>query len=141
MASARILAERKAPVPVDEKERQVVEDLYRAMQIGPAAEETIMALFAEDAVLVEPFTGKPQAHAGKPAIRASLAAMWQKRAPDLVLNLDRVDLDGETVRAEWTCTSAVLPGPMRGCDLLTVRSGKVTRMEIVITEMPQFGPT
>jgi uncharacterized protein (TIGR02246 family) len=125
-------------VPLDDRDRRAIEDLYRAMQAGPAGEAAILELFAEDAVLIEPFTGQARSHTGKAAIRASLATMWQGRAPDLLLTLDRVDLDGDTVRAEWTCTSSVLPGPLRGRDRLVVRSGKVHLLEIVITEMPKF---
>jgi ketosteroid isomerase-like protein len=125
-------------MPVDD-DRKVVEELYKAMQAGPAGEAAIMALFTDDAVLVEPFTGRPRTHSGKAAIRAALAAMWQGRAPDLVLTLDRVDIEGDSVRAEWTCTSSILPGPLRGRDCLTVRSGKIAFLEITITEMPSFG--
>src|SRR5262249_27831619 len=99
-------------MPVRDEDRRVVQDLMQAMQTGPAAKEELLALFAEDAVLVEPFTGQPLTHTGKPAIRASLEQMMQNRAPDLTLKLDRVDMDGSTVRAEWTCTSKMMPGPM-----------------------------
>ena len=68
-------------MPLDDDDRKVVEELYKAMQAGPAGESAIMGLFADDAVLVEPFTGQPQTHSGKPAIRAALATMWQGRAP------------------------------------------------------------
>jgi hypothetical protein len=125
---------------VDDNDRKLVEDLCRAMQIGPAAENDLLALFTEDAVLVEPFMGKSQTHVGKGAIQASLKEMWKNRAPDLKLVLDRVDLDGPNIRAEWTCTSALLPGPMRGVDLLAIQSNKISRLEIVITEMPQVNP-
>jgi hypothetical protein len=134
------IAERRLLVPVSNQDRKVIEDLFHAMQVGPAAEETLLSLFTDDAVFVEPFTGRAQTHSGKPAIRASLAPMWQNRAPDLALALDRVDLDGDGLRAEWTCTSSVMPGPMRGYDLLTIRSGKISRLEIVVTEMPRMGP-
>jgi ketosteroid isomerase-like protein len=125
-------------MPVDD-DRRVVEELYKAMQAGPAGEAAIMGLFTDDAVLVEPFTGRPRTHSGKADIRAALAAMWQGRGPDLVLTLDRIDIDGDSVRAEWTCTSSILPGPLRGRDCLTVRSGKIAFLEITITEMPSFG--
>jgi hypothetical protein len=126
-------------MPIDEADRRVVEDLTRAMQIGPAAEDTLLELFTDSGVLVEPFSGQTQTHTGKDAIRTCLHGMWQNRAPDLTLTLNRVDLDGDSVRAEWTCTSAMMPGPMRGIDYLTIHSGKITRLEIVITEMPELG--
>ena len=130
------LTERTPQMPVKAEDRKVVEDLLRAMQTGPSAFEELLALFADDGVLVEPFTGTMQTHTGKPAIRASLNQMAQHRTPDLTLKLDRVDMDGGAVRAEWTCTSKSMPGPMRGYDLFTIRGGKISRLEIVITEMP-----
>lgn len=127
-------------MPVSQQDRQVIEELFKAMQAGPGSEETVLALFTADAVLVEPFTGRPQKHAGLPAIRDSLMAMGQNRAPDLKLILDRVDLDGDSIRAEWTCTSALMPTPMRGYDVLTIRNGKIRSLEIVVTDMPAMGP-
>jgi len=126
-------------MPVSDRDRRIVADLMTAMQAGPAGADDLLALFAEDGVLVEPFAGRPQTHAGKPAIRASLAVMMRDRPPDFALKLDRVDMDGERVRAEWTCTAKVMPGPMRGYDLFTIRGGKIARLEIYITEMPHMG--
>jgi len=123
-------------MPVKAEDRKIVEDLCRAMQTGPSAFAELLTLFADDGVLVEPFTGRMQTHTGKQAIQASLEQMAQNRAPDLTLTLDRVDMDGSAVRAEWTCTSKVMPAPMRGYDLFVIRSGKISRLEIVITEMP-----
>jgi uncharacterized protein (TIGR02246 family) len=124
-------------MPVSERDRKLVEDMLKAMQAGPPAEEELLNLFTEDAVLVEPFTGRVQTHTGKAAIRASMQEMAKTRAPDLTLRLDRVDLDGDHLRAEWTCRSAMMPGPMRGIDLVTVRDGRIGKLEIVVTEMPR----
>lgn len=118
-------------------QQQTVEELFRAMQAGPTGEEAMMALFTEDAVFVEPFSGEPRTHSGKPAIRLSFRDQWQNPLPDLSLVLDRVDIDDAFVRAEWTCTSPVFPTPMRGYDLFTLDdSGKIARLEIVVTELP-----
>jgi hypothetical protein len=123
------------------RQQQTVEDLFRAMQAGPAGEEAMMALFTEDAVLVEPFSGQAQTHRGKPAIRQSFRDQWLDPPPDLSLQLDRVDLDGSKVRAEWTCTSPVFPAPMRGYDLFTLDEAfRIERLEIVITEAPGMEP-
>ena len=119
-----------------QSDRKIVQSLFTAMQSGPAGEENLMALFADDAVFIEPFTGRIQTHKGKEAIRASLQGMWQNPAPDLKLTLDRVDVDGDRVRADWTCTSPVFPKPMRGFDLFSIQDGKITRLEITVTEMP-----
>lgn len=121
---------------VTQQQRQTVENLFRAMQAGPDGEEAMMALFTDEAVFVEPFSGQPQTHSGKPAIRQSFRDQWQDPLPDLSL-VHRVDLDGALVRAEWTCTSPVFPTPMRGYDLFTLDgAGRIERLEIVITEAP-----
>jgi hypothetical protein len=124
---------------VRETDRRVVEDLIKAMQIGKAAEQDLLRLFADDAVFVEPFTGRVQTHNGINAIRACVKEMWKTRAGDLSLTLDRVDLDGDVILAEWTCTSAMMPGPMQGVDRFEIAGGKIKRLEIAVTSMPQFG--
>ena len=125
---------------VSEPDRKIVENLFKAMQAGPAGEDDMMALFADDAVFTEPFGGEPKTHTGKDAIRASFKAMWEEPAPELKLMLDRVDLDGQDVRAEWTCTSPIFPTPMRGYDVFTIAGGKIAKLEITVTEMPPMGP-
>ncbi len=127
-------------MPVEQTDRKVIESLFKAMQAGPEGEEAMMSLFAEDATFIEPFEGRVQTHHGAPAIRESFKKMWADPAPDLKLVLERVDLDGGNVRAEWTCTSAVFSTPMRGYDLFAIKDGKIARLEIVITEMPPMGP-
>ncbi len=120
-------------------DRDVVDRLFKAMQAGPAGETEMMELFAADAVFLEPFSGQVQTHEGADAIRASFKEMWANPAPELELVLDRADLDGDRVRADWTCTSPVFPSPMRGYDLFTIESGKIKRLEIHVTEMPPMG--
>jgi hypothetical protein len=130
----------RAFVAISAQHHKIVEDLFRAMQAGPAGEDAMMALFAEDAVLVEPFAGHVQTHRGLAAIRESFRDQWKNPVPDLQLTLDRVDLDGRIVRAEWTCTSPVFPTPMRGYDLFTLDgTGRIARLEIVVTDAPPMG--
>ena len=125
---------------VNEQQQKVVEDVFRAMQAGPHGEQAMMDLFADEAVLVEPFSGRVQIHTGKAAIRQSFQDQWKNPLPDLTLILNRVDLDGPLIRAEWTCTSAVFATPMRGYDLFTVdASGRIARLEIVVTDAPPMG--
>jgi hypothetical protein len=121
---------------VPQQDRTTVESLFKAMQMGPPGEEAMMALFDENAVFIEPFSGKVQTHTGKHAIRESFRQMWKEPLPDLRLNLDQVEIDGDTVRAEWTCVSPAFPVPMRGLDLFKIRAGKIMRLEIIVTEMP-----
>jgi hypothetical protein len=122
---------------VNAQQRKAVEDLFKAMQAGPDGEASMVGLFADDAVLIEPFTGKPQTHRGKAAIRQSFRDQWKNPLPELKLTVDRVDLDGTQVRAEWTCTSPAFSAPMRGYDLFTLSdTGQITRLEIIVTDAP-----
>ena len=124
-------------MPVNPQQRKTVDALFRAMQAGPGGEEAMMGLFADGAVLIEPFSGVPQTHVGKSAIRQSFRDQWKNPLPDLTLVLDRVDLDGSLIRAEWTCTSPAFPSPMRGYDLFTLNdAGQISRLEIIVTEAP-----
>jgi len=82
-------------------------------------------------------SGRVQTHSGKAAIRNSFRDQWKNPVPDLKLILNRVDLDGPLIRAEWTCTSPAFPRPMRGYDLFTVDpTSKIKRLEIIVTEAP-----
>jgi hypothetical protein len=131
-----------ASATVSAQQRKVIEDLFKAMQSGPAGEEAMMSLFADDAEFIEPFSahGQTQTHKGKSAIRHSFKQMQQDPPPDMRLTLDRVDLDGGNVRAEWTCTSPVFPSPMKGYDLFSINpAGKIRRLEIVVTDAPPMG--
>ena len=127
-------------MPVSNDDRKVVEGLFKAMQAGPAGEDAMMALFAENAVFVEPFSGEVRTHTGTDAIRTSFQQMWSEPGPELTLNLERVDVDGDRVRAEWNCTSPAFPEPMRGHDLFPISEGKIARLEVVVTSMPPMGP-
>jgi len=126
-------------MPVAVSDRKIVDDLFKAMQAGPSGEKDMLALYADDAVIVEPFSGEPKTHAGRAAIRQWFIEATTQ-GPPLTLALDRVDMDGVRVRAEWTCTSPAFSGPMRGVDLFTIRNGKIARLEIEVTEMPPMGP-
>jgi hypothetical protein len=106
------------------------------MQAGPAGEQLMMSLFREDAVFIEPFSGQPLTHHGHEEIRASFRQQTAHPLPDMTLTLDRVDMDGPVVRAEWTCNSSAFPAPMRGHDLFTIKDGQIERLEIVVTDMP-----
>ena len=125
---------------IRDQQRHAIEGVFKAMQSGPGGEEALMALFADGAVLIEPFSGQPHTHVGKDAVRQSFRDQWKNPLPNFSLTVDRVDLDRSQVRAEWTCTSSVFPTPMRGYDLFTLDDqGKIARLEIVVTEAPRTG--
>lgn len=126
-------------MPVKQEEHAVVEGVFKAMQMGASGEATMMALFTANAVIVEPFSGEVRTHTGAPAIRAWFLDAVNNMPPQVTLKLDRIDYDGGRVRADWTCNSPVFPKPMKGHDLYTLQSGKIARLEMVVTDMPPMG--
>ncbi len=109
---------------------EVVQQYFKAMQGGPAKGEQLFALFAEDATYIEPFSGRELTHQGRSAIEQHLRSSWTNSPPDLELQLNRIDVDGEVVRSEWTCTSPAFPQPIHGSDVCTVREGRIHRLEV-----------
>lgn len=124
---------------MNSKEQDIVEDVFRAMQQGADGEALMLSLFNDDATFIEPFTGQPRTHQGVDEIRRAYLESTAESPPGLSLILDRLDKDDNGLRAEWTCTSVVFPTPMRGFDIFRFREGKIQSLEIVVTEMPDFG--
>ena len=123
---------------VSEEQRQVIEESSRAMQLGPAGEAAVMALFTDDAVWAEPYTGQRRSHEGKEAIRAALRQMWQQPTPPgFAIVTDRVEAEGFDVRVDWTCRSTDFPLLMRGYSLYSITPDRrIARLELFITEAP-----
>lgn len=122
---------------VNSADRTLIERVTAAMNAGPAGAEEMLSLFTDDAVLVEPFGGASQSSNGIAAIRKRYTDMMSEpRPPDFLLKLDRVDTDGKQVIADWTCTSVVLPAPMKGVSHYQIRDGKIQRLEINLAGMP-----
>lgn len=113
-----------------ERDRQVVETYLRAMQMGPRGEDGLVDLFTDDGVYIEFLTeGRPRTHEGKQAIREALHQGLQWNPPDLRVTLDRLEVEAAELVAQWTCTSARLPHPMKGTDRYTLRGGRIARLE------------
>jgi hypothetical protein len=124
-------------MPIDSNHQKVVEDSFKAMQAGPAGEAAMLALFADNAVFIEPYTGQRRTHNGKEAIRATFKEMWSRPGPPVTLSMGRLDVEGKSLKAEWTCTSPVFPKPMKGYNLFTIGADqKIARMEVFITDAP-----
>lgn len=126
-------------MPITDSDRQIVDALFDAMRAGAEGEEATMALFADDAVLTEPFSGETRTHHGAAAIRASFQEQWSMPLPALTITLDEVKVHDDRIRADWTCDSPVFPSPMKGHDLLLIREDKIASLEVVITDMPDLG--
>jgi ketosteroid isomerase-like protein len=121
---------------VPTRERAIVEQYVAAMQAGPGGLEALLDLFTSDAVYVEPFSGRPTVHRGQAAIRAFFADALSHHLQGARLLLERLDLDGERLRSQWTCHVPLLPGPLRGHDLLTLRDGRIARLETTLDGEP-----
>lgn len=115
-------------------QREAIERYYQAMEAG--SREQMDGLFADEATYIEPFSqnGAPTPHVGREAIVAWLAASFEQGNRGLTVTLDRLDIDGDTAVAEWTCTGPTLPGPMKGHDRYRVAEGRITSLET------RFGP-
>ena len=124
---------------VQTRDRGVVEKYLATMQAGPGGLNDLVSLFDDEAVYVEPFSGQPQVHTGKAEIRAFFENALQQHLRGVRLTLDRLDLDGGRLRSEWTCELPAFSARMRGFDLLTLRDGRIARLETTVTEFPPTG--
>lgn len=107
----------------------VIERYYRAMEAGST--DQMNGIFTDDAVYREPFSkgGELTTHVGKPEIVGWLGASFEQGNKGVTITLDRLDVDGDTVVAEWTCVGPMLPGPMKGHDRYRVRDGRIAELE------------
>lgn len=121
---------------ISPQDRSTVERYLALMQAGSNGLDDLVGLFEDDAVYVEPFTGKPQVHSGKAEIRAFFARALEHEMREARLTLERLDIDGDRLRSEWTCHVPVMSGPLRGFDLLSLRDGRIVRLETTVTEFP-----
>lgn len=123
---------------IDPKAQAVVEGYFASMRARAAGENGMAALFAEDAVYIEPFSSgsagsqEQRRHIGKIAIVEFFGQAWSHQPADMTVSLDRLDIDGDLLRSEWTCASAVFTTPMRGYDLFTIQNGKIVRLETML---------
>jgi ketosteroid isomerase-like protein len=110
-------------------ERAIIERYYRAMEAGSPQE--MDGLFTADAVYSEPFSkgGEPTTHSGSDEIVGWLAQSFEQGNKGVTITLDRLDVDGDSVVAEWTCVGPMLPGPMKGHDRYRVRDGRIARLD------------
>ncbi len=117
-------------------ERDLIDRYFAAMRRGAEAEDDMMALFADDAVYVEPFSGTVRRSEGLEAIRATLREGWEFPLPDLKLTVDEIVVEPGAAVSQWTCESPALPAPIRGRDHYTVKNGKITKLEVEFLTAP-----
>jgi len=109
---------------------EVVDAYFDAMKAGASRVDDLLGLFADDAVYIEPFSGESRTHEGLSAISDTIRTSMKNPPPDMTLEVNRVDVDGDVVRSEWTCNSPIFPGPMHGVDRCTVKAGRIHRLEV-----------
>jgi ketosteroid isomerase-like protein len=121
------------------QDRATVERYLASMQAGPGGVDDLVSLFDDEAVYVEPFTGRPQVHTGKAEIRAFYQRALENEMREARLTLERLDIDGERLRSEWTCHLPLMGAELRGFDLLSLRDGRIVRLETTLTQGPHAG--
>ena len=114
-------------------QRSVLDRYFAAMRQGRSAEADMMALFADEAIYVEPFSGLPHAAVGKAAILERLKIGWDKPLPDLELDVLTIDIVGAEASSTWECRSSALPTAVQGRDTYRFDAdGLITRLEVSI---------
>lgn len=105
----------------------------------------IMAHFAEDAVFEGPRGPHPwgQRFVGHDAVRAAFAERFAG-IPDISYQQDEHFVDGDRGASEWTLSGTATDGlriEVRGCDLWTLRDGRIVKKDsywkIVTPDQPR----
>ncbi|MFO1041006.1 MAG: nuclear transport factor 2 family protein [Planctomycetaceae bacterium] len=111
-------------------EKLIVNRFFSAMQVGATAEAEMMSLFHDDAVYIEPFTGRMRTHSGKLAIRACMVEGWRNPLPEVRIEINALTVEGAEVIVQWTCHSPGLPGGTgKGENRFTLQGGLIIRLE------------
>ncbi len=109
--------------------KELTERFYVCMRAGASHVEELIGLFAEDAEYTEPFgPAGPRTHRGRDAIAQVLRAGTAQRPDDFVLELGRIEVGPDEVRATWTCASAAFGGAVPGTDRFVFDRGRIVRL-------------
>ena len=121
---------------VQPEKRELINELFRIRQLGPAGEDAIARLFDRNAILIEPFVGVSRTHEGVDRIRhvfREILRFEEGSAP----TVDDVYAGPFRLGASWTCNVPELASPLRGVDWFLIRDGKIAELEITVTEKPE----
>ena len=113
---------------------EVVQAYFAAMRRGGEAEADMLALFTDDAVYDEPFSGEAEPAVGIAAVRDRLRAGWAQPLPDMELDVLSVEVAGNTAVSQWECRSPAFPGPVRGSDAYEFRDGLIAVLQVTIEQ-------
>jgi SnoaL-like protein len=120
------------PAEVRVNETDLVGRHFAAMRGGPDAEDELLALFAEDAEYVAVAADARHRHVGRDQIRAGVRGTRAVVPWGAWLNVDRVEVVGQRVRAAWTCHSPAFALPVRGVNEYTIQGGKIVRLQTTL---------
>lgn len=100
--------------------KQTIEEFWRIQDEGDYTK--VVELFAEDAILVDPFFGTFD---GKEAIAGFMAKMNEEmKTRDTAFLVREIDGGAEVAWAQWTAKTPA--GDIEGCGLYKVRDGLMT---------------
>ncbi len=106
-----------------------VSNFFLAMQAGEPGAAALEAMFAEDAIYEEPFTGETRRHEGRAAIMKAMALGWEMPMEDTRLQVRHAETTGGEVRVAWTCYSPSIPGGQgSGLNRFTFEGDKITSL-------------
>ena len=110
-----------------------ITNFFLAMQAGPHGIVRLGALFAEDAVYSEPFSGSADPHVGRQAIMQAFSASRTDAFDDAVIHLSRVTVDGSRIEVDWTCISKAIPGGQgSGTNIFEMRGDLIASLQTTL---------
>lgn len=112
----------------------LLDSYFAAMRRGADAEGDMLALFTEDAVYEEPFSGDPEPARGIDAIRDRLRAGWAAPLPDLELDVLSIDVVGDSATSRWECRSSAFPTAVFGTDVYEFRDGRIKALRVTLDD-------
>lgn len=113
-----------------------VTNFFLAMQAGPHGADRLRAMFTEDAVYREPFSGSPEPHLGPEAIAAAFSSSRSEAFNDAVVQLGEISIDGAEITVTWTCFSQAIPGGQgSGTNVFRMRDGQIAALTTTL-DMP-----
>lgn len=112
-----------------------VSNFFLAMQAGEPGAEALAAMFAEDAVYEEPFTGEMRRHEGRAAIMKAMALGWEMPMLETRLEVRHAETSGGEVLVGWTCHSPSIPGGKgSGLNRFRFEGGKIVSLITTLDE-------
>jgi SnoaL-like domain len=110
-----------------------IANFMTAMQAGKAGRATLEAVFTEDAVYIEPFSGTVMRHEGRPDVIAAIAKGWESPLPDVHIRIDHVAARAADILLSWTCFSPALPGGQGlGTNRYIMREDRIALLETTL---------